>query len=137
MYHFGKGVPQSDAEAVAWYRKAAAQGHADGQVNLGLKYANGQGVPQSDADAVAWYRKAAEQGNAMGQNNLSWMYMNGRGVSQDSLKAHMWGSLAVVNGESRAGALRDEAAKQMTPSQLSQAQAMAQQCRASNYKDCD
>jgi hypothetical protein len=43
----------------------------------------------------------------------------------------------VSNGDSRAGALRDEVAKQMTPPQLSQAQAMVQQCRASNYKNCD
>jgi len=31
MYDKGKGVPQDDAEAVKWYRKAADQGHADAQ----------------------------------------------------------------------------------------------------------
>ena len=29
-----------------WYRKAAEQGNAKAQSNLGLMYANGQGVPQ-------------------------------------------------------------------------------------------
>ncbi len=28
MYENGRGVTQADAEAVKWYRKAAAQGHA-------------------------------------------------------------------------------------------------------------
>ena len=137
MYMYGKGVPQDDVQAVAWYRKAAEQGYAPGQYNLGAMYMNGRGVPQSDTEAVAWYRKAAAQGNAPGQTNLGWMYQDGRGVPRDAVKAHMWGSLAVLNGEFKAGALCDEAAKQMTPSQLSQAQRLAQQCRASNYNNCD
>ena len=137
MYANGRSVPQDDTEAIAWFRKAAEQGNASGQANLGVMYTNGRGVLENDTEAVTWYRKAAEQGNGMGQNNLGRMYKNGRGVSQDSLKAHMWGSLAVVNGGTRARALRDEVAKQMTPSQISEAQAMAQRCHASNYKNCD
>ena len=62
MYHKGKGVPQDDAEAVKWYRKAAEQGNADAQNWLGWMYQNGKGVPPDDAEAVEWYRKAAEQG---------------------------------------------------------------------------
>jgi uncharacterized protein len=38
----GQGVPQDDAQAVAWYRKAAEQGYAAAQVNLGVMYANGK-----------------------------------------------------------------------------------------------
>jgi uncharacterized protein len=29
MYAIGQGVPEDDAEAVKWYRKAAEQGHAE------------------------------------------------------------------------------------------------------------
>jgi len=47
---------------VQWYRKAAEQGFAKAQYNLGVKYANGQGVKRDHAEAVRWYRKAAEQG---------------------------------------------------------------------------
>ena len=36
MYQNGKGVPQNDAEAVQWYRKAADQDQAGAQFNLGL-----------------------------------------------------------------------------------------------------
>jgi TPR repeat protein len=32
----GQGVPQDYAVAVSWYRKAAEQGDADAQVNLGV-----------------------------------------------------------------------------------------------------
>ena len=52
MYEHGQGVAQSDKEAVAWYRKAADQGHARGQCNLGFMYYQGQGVPQIDKEAV-------------------------------------------------------------------------------------
>ena len=37
----GKGVTQNKAEAVQWYRKAADQGHAKGQYNLGVMYKQG------------------------------------------------------------------------------------------------
>ncbi|KAG0252301.1 hypothetical protein DFQ27_008154, partial [Actinomortierella ambigua] len=48
MYDTGRGVEQSDAEAVKWYTKAASQGNPGAQNNLGLMYKNGRGVEQSD-----------------------------------------------------------------------------------------
>ena len=66
MYDNGEGVPENDAEAVKWYRKAADQGYAKAQSNLGVMYDNGEGVPENDAEAVKWYRKAADQGYADG-----------------------------------------------------------------------
>ena len=53
-----------------WYRKAAEQGDADAQYNLGISYDRGEGVPQDYVEAVKWYRKAAEQGDADAQNKL-------------------------------------------------------------------
>ena len=41
-----QGVKQDDKEAVAWYKKAAAQGLANAQTNLGAMYVDGTGVPQ-------------------------------------------------------------------------------------------
>ena len=64
MYERGCGVVQNDATAVEWYRKAAGQGYANAQCNLGVMYAKGCGVLQNDATAVEWFRKAAEQGDA-------------------------------------------------------------------------
>jgi uncharacterized protein len=64
MYDNGEGVPENDAEAVKWYRKAADQGLVEAQFNLGNMYESGEGVPENDAEAVKWYRKAADQGLA-------------------------------------------------------------------------
>ena len=49
-----------------WYRKAAEQGHANAQCNLGYCYKYGEGVETNKAEAVKWYRKAAEQGHDHG-----------------------------------------------------------------------
>jgi TPR repeat protein len=70
MYEYGQGVAQDDALAAAWYRKAADQGNAKAQHNLGVLYNFGRGVAQDDAQAVAWFRKAADQGLADAQDAL-------------------------------------------------------------------
>ena len=64
MYFTGQGVKQDKEEAVKWYRKAAEQGYASAQYNLGNIYGNGRGVKQDYVEAVKWYRKAADQGDA-------------------------------------------------------------------------
>ena len=48
-------------EAAKWYRKAAGQGVADAQHNLGIMYGKGVGVSQNFAEAVRWFQLAAEQ----------------------------------------------------------------------------
>ena len=63
MYENGRGgLPQSDALAVEWYRKAAEQGLAPAQHNFGCAYGNGHGVPQDFPEALRWFRKAHAQG---------------------------------------------------------------------------
>ena len=77
MYDTGEGVPQDYKQAIEWYIKAADQGHASSQFNLGNMYANGRGVSQDYTQAVVWYTKSAEQGNASAQYSLGLMYTNG------------------------------------------------------------
>ena len=62
MYHYGRGVPQDDLEAVKWFRKAAEQGYAKAQKNLGWMYEQGKGIPRDKSEAIKWYRKADSQG---------------------------------------------------------------------------
>src|SRR6202046_3547790 len=64
MYDAGRGVVQSDAEALKWYRMAAEQGNASAQYDLALMYDKGQGVAQNYTEAAKWYVKAANQGDA-------------------------------------------------------------------------
>jgi len=87
---------------VAWYRKAAEQGDADAQNNLGFMYKNGYGVAQEYAQAVAGYRKAAEQGHAGAQINLRVKYDNGQGVAQDYRQAVAWYRKAAEQGHADA-----------------------------------
>ena len=44
-----------------WVRKAAEQGDATAQFNLGFKYADGEGVPQDAVQAYAWFNIVAGQ----------------------------------------------------------------------------
>ena len=76
-----------DIEAL---RRAADQGDADAQYNLGVMYSNGEGVPQDFTQAMAWYRQAADQGDAGAQYNLGVMYANGEGVPEDDAQAVAW-----------------------------------------------
>ena len=62
LYDYGKGVPEDDAKAVYWYRKAAEQGSVAGQHYLGLMYAKGEGIPEDHVQAYAWFSVAAAQG---------------------------------------------------------------------------
>jgi TPR repeat protein len=57
-----EAVRKDYKEAVKWYRKAAEQGNAAGQYNLGLMYRIGRGVPKDYVAAYAWYRLAAYSG---------------------------------------------------------------------------
>ena len=63
MYGQGQGGAQDYSKAREWYEKAAKQGNADAQFNLGFLYDEGQGVEQSDSDAMRWYGRAAAQGH--------------------------------------------------------------------------
>ncbi len=70
MYNLGKGIPQDYAEGVNWFRKAAVQGYANAQLQLGASYAAGQGVLQDLKEAKKWLRLAAKQGDLSAQQLL-------------------------------------------------------------------
>jgi uncharacterized protein len=73
---------------VDWYRKAAEQGNAIAQYNLGDMYRMGAGVPPDNAAAASWYRKRPSKPMPV-LNNLGVMYDNGEGVGQDDISAHI------------------------------------------------
>jgi len=125
MYADGQGVPKDDQRAVVLVRKAAEQGEAFAQFNLGVMYDKGQGVLKDDQQAAAWYRKAAEQGFADAQNNLGLMYGNGQGVPQDDQSAYFWWLLASAQGHQNAVKGRDMVDRDLSPEQRAAAQAAA------------
>ncbi len=95
---------QDYTEKVHEYRKAAEQGDAIAQYNLGMSYGTGKGVPQRDnTEAVRWYRKAAEQGHADAQFHLGMSYFGGSGVPRrDFAKAEHWLRKAAEQGHEAA-----------------------------------
>jgi TPR repeat protein len=98
-FEAGEGVPQDSKKADHWYQKAADQGFASAQFNLGWCYANGQGVPQDYSQAVRWYQKAAGQGHAQAQFNLGGCYENGQGVPRNRSQAIHWYQKAADQGD--------------------------------------
>lgn len=89
-YAEGLSVEVDPAEAVAWYRQAAALDITLAQHNLGNVYAAGIGVPQSDSEAVRWWRIAAEKGDAIPQFRLAEMYELGKGIEKNLAQALTW-----------------------------------------------
>ena len=125
-YYCYHNVTQDYAEAMKWYRKhaeqgdfealefladffplhyreavskAAEQGHAYWQRELGRAYYiggefprsyEGQGFPHDYAEAAKWFRRAAEQGDVDAQDDLGDVYYQGKGVAQDYGEAVKW-----------------------------------------------
>ena len=93
---------KADKEDAVEYRKAADQGDAEAQYDLGLCYELGSGVPKDEVEAVKWYRKAAEQGNADAQYLLGSCYAEGTGVKMDEVEAVKWYRKAAEQGNASA-----------------------------------
>ncbi|MDR1349723.1 MAG: hypothetical protein LBJ59_02875 [Zoogloeaceae bacterium] len=97
-----QGVTQDYAKAIQWFHKAAEQGNARAQYNIGLMCEGGQGMTQDYAAAEKWYRKAAEQGHVEAQNNLGVLYKDARGVAQNHEEAYKWLLKAAEQGDAMA-----------------------------------
>jgi len=124
------------AEAVKLYRKAAEQGNAEAQSNLGVMYDEGEGVLQDDAEAVKWFRLSAEQGFPKAQALLGIMYAKGEGVPVDFPIAYMWANIAAATGLEYAVETREAITASLTPSQIERGQELTRACVARNYKGC-
>jgi TPR repeat protein len=101
-------------------------------------YAKGLDAAQKGdfVNALKEWKPLAEQGDASAQYNLGVMYDNGEGVIQDYTRAHMWWNIAASQGHEEAMENRDKVAKEMTSLQIAEAQKLARECVAKNYKGC-
>ena len=83
-------------------------------------------------------RHRVERGSVpeLAQTMLGFMYRLGQGTLQDNVRAHQWWNIGATNGYAEAAEHRDRIAEEMTPSDISQAQAMARECMSSGYSDC-
>ena len=109
------------------YRKAAEQGYAEAQNELGVMHAIGDGVPKDDVQAAKWYRLAAEQGLPKAQFNLGGMYAIGDGVPKDDVQAYAWLNIADAQGYQRAEKVKELVAESMTRKRIARAQKLARE----------
>ena len=84
--------------AAAAFKKAAEQGKADAQFNLGLMVLKGEGVAQNYVEAKALFEKAAQQNNVRAQVNLGRMYAKAKGVAPNYGMAVYWFNKAAELG---------------------------------------
>jgi len=125
-------VPQDYSKAAYWFKKAAKQGLAEAQLKLGVMYGTGEGVRCDHTKEMYWCKKAAKQGYAPAQFNLAAMYWTGIKVIEDYVEAYKWALLAGKNGynPSLVFRVKNELKKQMTVSQIAQAQQLAKEFAA-------
>jgi uncharacterized protein len=108
LHYHGHGVRESDREARTWFERAARQGLAEAQFQLGNMYVYGLADPGADADpnriAAQWYFEAARQGHADAQYSLGILFLSGSGVMQDASEAQRWFERAAAQGHADAQA---------------------------------
>ena len=85
-------------------RRAAEQGDAAAQNDLGVMYASGEEVEWDDRLAVLWFHRAAKQGFAQAEYNLGLMCRRGWGVAHDNEQAALWYRRAAEQGHAEAQA---------------------------------
>ena len=93
---------EDNEAAVAYYRKAADQGDADGAYGLALMYASGEGVARDAAESLRWMRVAAEKAHPQAINLLAQAYLAGepalKAQADFAAQAVQWLQRAAGNG---------------------------------------
>jgi len=105
LHYFGDGgLAQDYAQAVAFYRLAAAQGLGldDAQSSLGYMYYFGDGVAEDYAEALRWFQLAAAQGHPGALSEVAGCHEHGFGVAADVAEAIRWYRRAQAAGDLQA-----------------------------------
>lgn len=104
LYHKGYCVPQDDARALQWARKAADSGYAPAYFDVGYFLVRGIGTEKNPPAAVRWLEKASAtriEANYL----LARIYWEGEGVTQNYQKAHEYALRGARLGDPPAQAL--------------------------------
>ena len=99
---YEKGMTAYEAEdyatALQEFKKAAEQGLAEAQNQLGQIYRLGDGVKEDNLQALKWYALAAEQGMVEAQHNLGKTYDRPSYQGGNYVEAVKWYTLAAEQG---------------------------------------
>ena len=144
-YREGNGVPRNDKAAMALYKEAAIKGDSVAQHRLGLALSSGSdGMAADRVAAYAWLVMAGSRGQPVDQATLDLltrsltrnqivdvryrlgvMYEHGIGCAPDLVFADEWFLLAAALGDARSRAESAALERRMSPAQISQAHARA------------
>jgi len=100
---------------------AAAQGHADAQLDLAKFYYDGIGFEQDYEKAFDWFLQAANSGLVKAKYYTGMMYSKGWGTKKDYIKAYTWLYAATMTGESEAEKILGKVAKKLSKLELAEA----------------
>jgi TPR repeat protein len=134
-YVHGGHVPKDNFHALQLLKQAAQAGNDDAQKELGEAYLAGEITPRNYVEAAKWLQLAAEQGNGLAMRSLGRLFKDGNGVAKNLVEADKWFILAkgqtcvfvfLCGPDNRKEKQdRDEVEREMTQTQISQAQALA------------
>ena len=91
----GGAIPKDFVMAAIWYRKAAEQGLALAQNDLGRLYFNGQGVPQNYSEAYFWLNLGEANGSTsstdgVDDRDLAASHLTSADLSRVQERARKW-----------------------------------------------
>ncbi|WP_201860648.1 SEL1-like repeat protein [Microvirga soli] len=129
MFEKGLGVGRDLKQAVSWYERAAQGGHVRAMHNLATLLASGAHAKPDYVTALRWYTEAAEAGFRDSQFNTGLLLTRGIGSKPNLPGAFQWFSVAAAQGDAEAARKRDELAARLTPADLKNAKAAADQWR--------
>ncbi|HET6275689.1 MAG TPA: tetratricopeptide repeat protein [Candidatus Cybelea sp.] len=92
----GAAVTVDDDKALA------ANGDANGEFNLGMRYYWGDGVTADAVQTLRWLQAAAAQRFAEAENGIGYAYVYGSTSARDAAKAFQWFQLAANDGSGAA-----------------------------------
>lgn len=98
----GDGVPRDQREALAWFSRAAAQGHLMALNMVGRCYDLGWGTPVNKQRAAECFRIAAQRGLDWAMYNYATLLALGDGVPADRPAALAWFHQAADLGNAKA-----------------------------------
>ncbi len=97
----GPATPTTE-DALTGLHRAANNGDAAAQIELGRRHADGEGVLVDTNAAARWYARAAESGDREGQYRYGLALLKGLGVVQDYHAALHWLQLAADQHHAKA-----------------------------------
>lgn len=90
LYEWGEGVPESIAEAIAWFTRSSDCGHIQASVRLAEIYRDISLSQRNEKTAFKYLLRAAKLGHLKSQICVARAYETGDGVSLDFVKARYW-----------------------------------------------